>query len=380
MSDVARLLKCDHLIANSVPMKIVVNGQEIEGVFMETAEGTDLNRLKKDDPIMSAGRESFENPKAIEQVADLQVLDFICGNTDRHTGNMVYQFKKSIFGSVTFTGIKGIDNDCAFGTPEIKEKKPIMKMVNPESMRYMTQSMWSKLEHLKKDKLRFVLANDNLSKDEIDAAWDRVEKLKTAVYSKEIQVVGKKFWKTNKLIDMKLGNDYFTRIKRIQYLCSEDHYKGKDPGTKIKYAQEINSANHIMLANEDKIIALRKQMNDSKAMFFNSSEFNLMKSRFDKIEKLTKEIKEKYPQLKNVPPEKTDELRQAYVDLAEKTDKYISLKSLVPSSTRGQMRKDLAEALLDFADTTLEKLSVNLDKETQNEVEEPTLDQDEFMM
>ena len=75
-------------------MKVEIDGVEVDGVFMESAEGTDINRLKKDDPIFQANFKSFENPEALQQVVDLQVLDFICGNIDRHLGNMFYQFKK----------------------------------------------------------------------------------------------------------------------------------------------------------------------------------------------------------------------------------------------------------------------------------------------
>ena len=94
MTDVAQLLGCDHLLANSVNMKIKIGDEIVEGVFMETAEGSDLKRLKYDDPLFDAQLGSFQNPEALMQVADLQVLDFICGNTDRHGFNMVYQFAR----------------------------------------------------------------------------------------------------------------------------------------------------------------------------------------------------------------------------------------------------------------------------------------------
>ena len=61
--------------------------------------------------------------------------------------------------------------------------------------------------------------------------------------------------------------------------------------TSVKYAQEIVTANDIMADNESAISALREQMNDAKARIYNSSEYNMMKKRFEKIEKLTQQVK-----------------------------------------------------------------------------------------
>ena len=111
--------------------------------------------------------DAFDNPEVMHQITDLQVLDYICGNTDRHTGNMVYQFRRSGSGKIILGGIKGIDNDCSFGTPDIKGRDQIMKLVKPENMMYITKEMRSTLEKIKKPMLKTVLANDKLSDEEI---------------------------------------------------------------------------------------------------------------------------------------------------------------------------------------------------------------------
>ena len=94
MTDMANLLGCSGILAKSVPMKIVVDNEIVEGVFMETVEGTDINRVKEDDIVLDASQDSFNHSKALDQLLDLQVLDYICGNIDRHGGNMIYQFEK----------------------------------------------------------------------------------------------------------------------------------------------------------------------------------------------------------------------------------------------------------------------------------------------
>ena len=127
MTDVAKMLGCQNLIAKSIPMKVEINGKTVEGVFMEAAEGSDIDNLKVNDPLMKATEKSFDSKDALQQLADLQVLDFICGNTDRHMGNLFYKFKKNPKGEVKFVGVQGIDNDCAFGRIKITPPKRIMR-------------------------------------------------------------------------------------------------------------------------------------------------------------------------------------------------------------------------------------------------------------
>ena len=78
-------------------------------------------------------------------------------------------------------GIKGIDNDCSFGTPEIKEGKKIMRMVNPENMKYISAHMAITLTTLTPEMLRAELMNSNLSEKEITAACDRLDMVKKEI-------------------------------------------------------------------------------------------------------------------------------------------------------------------------------------------------------
>ena len=147
--------------------------------------------------------------------------------------------------------------------------------------------------------------------------------------------------------------------------------------TSIKYIQESVTASEIMAKNESAIEKLRKQMNNAKARIYNSSEYNMMKKRFEMIEKLTKEVKS-YENPEMVPEKTIDALRKAYIELAERTEKYIALKKIVPSSTRGEKRLELAKALREFSIETMEKLGVKFEKEEkatvkteEKEVDEP---------
>ena len=379
MTEVAKMLKCRNLLANSVPMKIVVDGEVIEGVFMENAEGSDLKCLEKGDPLTMANKASFQTPEVAHQLIDLQVLDFVCGNTDRHRGNMFYKFEGNKPGKIKLVGIQGIDNDCAFGTPDLSKRKQIMRMVHPDDMKYISKPMLFNLNLLTKERLELNLAHYDLSKDQINAVWDRVKMVKTAVEKKQIQVIDKDFWKKNPMGKTQYKDNYLATMNGLADECQKGEKRANATNEKrISYAKEIDSALPIMMKNAEKIEKLRKMMNDGKAIF-DSSEYKMMAEQFEKIEKITKEIKENHPDFNNVPEQKIDALRDAYIEMSVKTENYIGLKKLVPSTTRGEKRLDFAKGLRDVANDTLEELGFNIDKEKAEEEEEIETEKDNEM-
>ena len=372
MTDVAQMLGCDHLLANSVNMKIKIGDEIVEGVFMETAEGSDLKRLKYDDPLFDAQLGSFQNPEALMQVADLQVLDFICGNTDRHGFNMVYQFAREKNNQVKFTGIKGIDNDCAFGIPDVKSDKQIMRMVKPEKMKFITTHMLEKLANIDKKQLEFKLLNNGLSKDEIQAVYDRIDMVLEAEKNHQFIHADKEYWeKTRLATNSNASENYFESVKDIMLNCRAPQYKNiAKTSVQVKYVEEVTAAKHTLAKKMDDINNLMDMMNKSKAMF-NSEEYEFMEQGFKKIKTLSEKYTEEYGKNNsNITEEMTDQLIDAYIELAKKTEQYISLKKLDPFTTRGKNRVKFASKLLEFAHETLDDLSKSSDREVKREAEE----------
>jgi hypothetical protein len=284
---------------------------------------------------------------------------------------MCYQFQKNNSGEVRFVGVQGIDNDCAFGRLNPPEGQSVMKLVKPEQMQYMTKSMAMRLKDLKKPALELKLAQYNFSKEEMDALWKRVNTLKNAVMNKDrkknkIIIVDKEYL-LNEPIQR---NNYLKYIEKMAINCElRNKYKVNEEGD-IKYTQEVHSANRIMYENLEEILKLREQMNDARAMIYNTSEYKLMAKHFETIEKITKEIRDKNLDLDTISDEMTDKLFNAYVGLAETTTNYILIKSVVPSTTRGEKRLAFAKNLQKFADNTLEKLGVTFRKEEETIQEE----------
>lgn len=375
MTDVAKMLGCQNLIANSIPMKVEIDGKEVEGVFMEAAEGSDIDNLKVDDPLMKAKENSFDSKEALQQLADLQVLDFICGNTDRHMGNLFYKFKKNPQGEVKFVGIQGIDNDCAFGRIKITPPQRIMRMVNIKDMRYISESMALRINNIKKEMLELKLAHNDLSEPEIAGVMERLQMVDEAVKNNTIKTVNQEYWKNHRFPINEKEKNYFPYIKEMAGLCKSKYFERQTgPKDTIKYAQEMQTAGEIMEKNDTKIRDLRKMMDDSKS-FFSTSEYKLMEKSFEKIENLTNKIKKN--QFKKLIPEKlTNELRDAYIEMYEKTDRYISLKKVLPYTERGKKRVNVAKGLKKLAEETLDKLGIKFEKENEKKIEDRKAEKD----
>lgn len=380
MTDMAKLLGCTNILANSAPMTVFIDGKKVEGVFMETVDGTDLNRFKEDDEIFNADEESFENgAEAMGQVADLQVLDYICGNTDRHMGNIIYQFEKDKNNKVVFKGIKGIDNDCSLGIPDIQKGKKIQNMVNPEDMQFIREDMLKKIVSLKKDTIDMQLSHYEITTEEKDAVWNRVEKVRQAVKEKKITVIEKDHWKWNSFKRTQTEKEnYLKNIKDMSERCERKGYDIEERGDNdIKYVQDRRMAKKVMFNNMANIDLLKIKMKDAKSVIFDSGEYKMMKKPFEKIEKLTKEVKKEYAKAELIPEDVAAELQDAYTELVDKAYKYIQLKKLVPSTTRGQKRLDFAQSLLDFANDTIYKSSLDPEKQAEVKDKEPMEKQEE---
>ena len=183
MSAMADLFGMPNLVARSRPMKLTVRDEngapiELDGTFMLEAKGIDLNNMKTRPERLTARALEGTDGNAIRQLADLQALDFICGNVDRHMGNIFYQIDEK---TGKLTGIQGIDNDCSFGefVPEGGESR--RRLAGLDNMRCMSASMAQKVMALKAPTLKYALRGYGLSEKQLDAACKRLEVLQKAI-------------------------------------------------------------------------------------------------------------------------------------------------------------------------------------------------------
>ena len=195
MSAVADLFGMPHLVARARPMKLTVldkDGKpvELEGTFMLEAKGVDLNNQKTHPERLTARSLEGADGNAIRQLADLQILDFVCGNVDRHMGNIFYQIDEK---TGKLIGIQGIDNDCSFGefVPEGGESR--RRLAGLDNMRCISESMAKKIMATTPATLKYSLRGFSLTEKQLDAACKRLELTQKAIQeSLDDPVVGEK--------------------------------------------------------------------------------------------------------------------------------------------------------------------------------------------
>jgi hypothetical protein len=179
MSAVASLLGVPGLLAKSVPMTVLdQKGQPIEGTFMMEAFGVDPSNIRpKESGLGGASSMKGAGGRAIQSIADLQVLDYICGNVDRHGNNVTYKFDEK----GKFAGVQGFDNDCAFGRLIPGDNDTMTShLVHIDQMGVISSSMYKRLTQTTPDMLRFTLRGYDLSEEELDAACVRMKQVRDA--------------------------------------------------------------------------------------------------------------------------------------------------------------------------------------------------------
>ena len=231
---VAELLKVPHLVVPAEAVTILLNGKAIEGTFMQRAVGLDpkhpmagqagilaqqvpgkagqagipagqlpgkaglagisVGQLPGKVGQASVRRPFFtgfagSGPKAL---ADLQVLDYICGNPDRHGYNLFYQLDDH----GRLTGVQAIDNDCCLGRllPQSYESHALL--TGPLHMKTVSYSMWEQLTAIREDSLKKALEGFELEPEEIAAAAGRLSLLKQALKDGQagIHVISESEW------------------------------------------------------------------------------------------------------------------------------------------------------------------------------------------
>ena len=168
MTAVANLMGVSDEIAPSYSVKVNINGNVANGTFMGMAKGVDLVHLESDSPLLNEmDGMSLENPEYLKSLSNLQALDFICGNSDRHRLNMFYRYDDS--NPPKMIGVHGIDNDLSFCT--LYDERT--HMVPLDKLGFVTESTAKRIMSMTPGTLSVLLESYGLSKEEIDAANNR---------------------------------------------------------------------------------------------------------------------------------------------------------------------------------------------------------------
>jgi len=210
-SRVAELLGIGHIAAHSKKMVVHQGDQVMTGCFMEFAEGKDI--LSSDYATQRAFEqvEFTPTPSMNRDMAAIEAFDFLCGQGDRHGGNMFYKLSEpDENGKRNITGIQGIDNDLAFGDKNnIKENNKIMfGWQNLDNMYFIDKDMAQKVRGLDRRKLEYALG-DILSKEQIDAMEERVKAFQERL-EKDMVEIEPDGWNLDKYNEADYGKDLET--------------------------------------------------------------------------------------------------------------------------------------------------------------------------
>lgn len=94
--------------ANVIPRTFLAKHNKKEGFIMEKVEGKTARQMNNDDK--KALKDAMALPQVRRSLSNLYLLDMICAQVDRHPGNFVIEMEGGVI-----KGVKGIDNDLAFG-------------------------------------------------------------------------------------------------------------------------------------------------------------------------------------------------------------------------------------------------------------------------
>lgn len=233
MSSVANLLGVNDLIAKSKQVAVKMPSGEFQtGTFMEFVESKDIFHIDSIDETRVLGLDAYEDKDVKVQLANLQVLDYVCGNVDRHLGNILYKFDPE---TNKLVSVKGIDNDASFTKKRLPTTKALSQLPSIHRMRVIDQDMAEKLLSIDEGMLAATLHGYGLSQEEVDAAYDRLhnlqESIKTAtIYDPEkgiepfeesnaeqgITIIKKEDWGKLSLTELSAGNNYFSKLVGVQ--------------------------------------------------------------------------------------------------------------------------------------------------------------------
>lgn len=393
MSFVADLLGMDGLIARAEPMTLQDGDKKIHGTFMHYATGTDLGGIKLGDPLLRPDAEiDCSSNDLKKQVADLQILDYICGNTDRHGANMFYQIDDSDQKHPRITGIQGIDNDNSFGTITSSGAQ----LPSIENMMVIREDTAKVITGLNEDMLKTVLRNFNLSEEEVSAAWDRTKQIQDAIQDgkefykdqapdmldgRHLRIVKENEWQNFDIKDLaKKEQSYFSTVRSAQDNAATTYFE-KEFGEVKKAYREVSIQVHDQKEGIKNLVETLETAD--KGVWIGSSEYGNLKRVTKNLERLhdgiyqedftagARELKEAYRQTMEAADQyldrKMNELNEKLKGKSEADKKKIIDKFMDPKTTNGKRMaavSALAFQVKEYADqlNTMEELKEKNDK------------------
>ncbi len=378
MTRVADLLGVGNIIARSERVTMDVDGKKVDGCFMEFAEGIDI---ESKDPHMREVIHSIdfkENPSYNRDAAKIELLDYLCGQHDRHGSNMFYKLSEpDKDGKRNIIGLQGIDNDLAFGTMKVL-KSGFQGEI--DTLVFVDKDMANALRGLDREKLEYAVG-DLISKTQMDAMVKRLDDLQTRLKNGDMIELGPDEWNLDMSIldkypDVKAANGPATARERFKALEKTGIDKREMTYLRgIKFHElsaSVELGQSYKFLNKNAVIRhklMEKEKDYQKDMEFEESLGKAMGEMFNSESQVTKEadkVLENIP----VPPapaveEKTVEEPKKAVEQAapEKAEKQKQEEKSSVEKTAPGKEKTGEKVRVSFAD--MEKSEKNVRKRSE---------------
>lgn len=367
MSAMATCLGNPGLLAKTINMSITNQREVNTGVFMSSAEGFTETELVPENPRFDGAEIDFETSELKESMADLRVLDYICGNLDRHAGNFTYIIEKGEDGRERAVGVQGLDNDLSFGT----DYQNAMFMAELDEIGVVSRSMADRVKNLSHGRIQAVLEGQGLGRKEVQASWERLRKLQEKIADGKIRIVEKEEWKQLSMEQLEamchqerpgFGAGFSMIVKaKNEYKRCRQIYKGRKPaarreekerwerGRRIVFAQaaEVRTERVSVLDQKEKLEDLYRQFEKTNDKGHkNTPEYENMIHAFDRLRGHYARIAENLSQQGGVVTDKEqNHLWKLQQEALDGIENYMHKKGRFQISAAGRRRMELARNL-----------------------------------
>ena len=250
MYGIAAELGVPELLIRAVPARAELEGRLCEGVLLEAARGVDFKQIRPGTALASlpaAALRAVFDTEGLRDLADLQILDYLCLNQDRSIRNLFFCFDDPESDHPSFTGVQGIDNDLAFGTLVPPADQPLRRLPALRDLRVLSSSMAAALGQPDlAERIAGQMHRSGLRPEEIRAAHRRLELLRQRLAEGSLEPVADGSWGKGRyrLEHLAAGaeNSSLFRLFRDQFVDHLAELAAKAPGTPGQYLPLEQSA------------------------------------------------------------------------------------------------------------------------------------------
>ena len=222
VTGIAKLFDKPEVVANakSVSIEKDIDGKKVytQGTFIENAKGKTINEFNIKDDIHTSKLEDWDTAIAKKALANLQVIDYICGNK-RDVNNIKFNFDLE---TKKLVGVQGINNEKSFFTPNIKPQIIGEEdYTELEDIKAIDGEMAAKILAFQEVEFKAIMVQYGLNKDEVHEAWRRVEYLQDVIKDPKIlgdklKIVEDNAWDKLKLEDLAKDDNIFAKVVDAQ--------------------------------------------------------------------------------------------------------------------------------------------------------------------